>query len=318
MQHPMQHAENISDYCRRYHGPGMCIPIYWNPKKSPLEHQRIEKALGGFHPYEWAQLKMLLGSGQDINHLIRVIQVIDRYNAFSAREVGQQPQTTPYSIIASTGALPGFAGTFDATRARITSLAEEFTKRMNMLNEKQLLFYNAVGKDAKTAARSAYQDAYRAAMDVVNRQTKLAFIGEETRNYLRTGNHALKAAKRKGIWVHDLKDVQTLKRIAVYGKWLGWGIYGVTVAKDYRDVMITRKEGGNWQKEAAEDIGEITGQLAFAFAAERSFRIVAIFLPGGGWLFLGVSIGVELLMMKYGSQVGKWFGSELEQHFARI
>lgn len=294
-----------SGLCQNYTGPGLCIPIYGPKPKSEPEKQRMERAVRGINPAEHANLRMMIHTGFDLNHLMRVRSMVDEYNIRKAKQAGKKvpPKTSP-QICAELGGMCLAYHAADATRERLTRVTENFVKAMDDLNDKQINVYTAIGKDAKKAARSEFKAAYLHTMKVLSVQAGLGFISEDTKTYMMTANHAMKVGLRKGVYVANLEDVVLLKKIAKTGKWLGWGTTAIGVIADVRDVDITYKEGGDWQKEAVQDIVE-TG-LSYFLSKGTVFvtlRIGLFFIPGAGWIVFAMTVA--------GSMIGDYLGDKI-------
>lgn len=81
--------------------------------------------------------------------------------------------------------------------------------------------------------------------------------------------------------------VALLKKIAKTGKWLGWGTVTIGVLADVRDVAITYKEGGDWEKEAFKD----TLALMSSYGLSRlGVKIVLSFVPEVGWVIFAITV----------------------------
>jgi len=280
------------DLCHNYTGPGLCIPIYGPKPKSEADKQRMERAVRGINPAEHANLRMMIHTGFDLNHLMRVRSMVDEYNRRKARQAGKKvPPKTSAQICADLGGMCVAYHAADATRERLTRVTENFVKAMDDLNGKQINVYTAIGKDAKKAARSEFKAAYLHAMKVLSVQAGLGFISEDTKTYMMTANHAMKVGLRKGVYVANLEDVVLLKKIAKTGQWLGWGTTAIGVIADVRDVDITYKEGGDWQKEAVRDaLTLVASSMGGRVAVWGTTKILLYFIPEVGWIAFAVTV----------------------------
>jgi len=198
-----------------------------------------------------------------------------------------------------------------------TRPAESFSHHMKELNTKLKVLVSArnSGEHATIqSARTEYQSAYKRANEAFNKDAKLYArrLSKKGSKYLMSAKHSELVAYKKGIMVNDLNDVQTIGKIARYGKIAGRGMFWFSAILGVDEVYNTYEHGGDAFKKGVGVATELT--VAYTLG-----EFCLLFTPAG-WVALAVVAVAEGLGMtflgKYSDEFGEYVASESEDAYS--